>query len=130
MTGAVTGMLGLRVLAIDDEPYIVATMRRAFRNHLVLVVETDPELAIARLATGEFDAVLADFSMPRMNGVAFLERARELQPRALRYLVTAHVNTGEVERAVTRGVARAVIAKPWSRDALLHVLAAGVAETR
>jgi CheY-like chemotaxis protein len=126
----VTGRLGLRVLAIDDEPYIVATMRRAFRNHLDLVVETDPVAAIAQLARGAFDVILADFSMPRMNGVAFLERARELQPRALRYLVTAHVNTGEVERAVTRGVARAVIAKPWTREALLDLLAAGAAETR
>lgn len=120
----------LRVLAIDDEPIITATMKRAFRNDLNIVTETDPDLAIEQLASGEFDVVLSDFSMPKMNGVAFLERARELQPNARRYLVTAHANTGEVERAVTRGVARAVIAKPWSRSDLLHVIREGVQQAK
>jgi CheY-like chemotaxis protein len=124
----VTAAPRLRVLAIDDEPYIAATLRRAFRNDFVLVAETDPEAALGHLATSEFDVILADYSMPRMNGVAFLERARELQPRAARYLVTAHANTGEVERAVTRGVARAVIAKPWTRRGLLDVVTAPMLE--
>jgi response regulator RpfG family c-di-GMP phosphodiesterase len=118
----------LRVLAIDDEPYITATLRRAFRNDFVLVTETDPEAALGHLASSEFDVILADYSMPRMNGVAFLERAREIQPRAARYLVTAHASTGEVARAVTRGIARAVIAKPWTRRGLLDVVTAPALE--
>lgn len=112
----------LRALAVDDEPAILATFRRAFHRELQLVTESDPERGLARLEAQAFDVVFVDYSMPGMNGVAFLEGAHRLRPETRAYLVTAHAGIAEILGAVRRGLAAGVIAKPWSRAEVLGLL--------
>jgi CheY-like chemotaxis protein len=113
---------GLRALAIDDEPAILATFRRAFHREVQLVTESDPSRALELLEAQAFDIVFVDYSMPGMNGVVFLEGAHRLRPEMRAYLVTAHAATAEILEAVRRGLALGVIAKPWSRHEILCLL--------
>lgn len=112
----------VRALAIDDEPAILATFRRAFQREAKLVTECDPARALMLLEAQAFDVIFVDYSMPGMNGIAFLEGAHRLRPQARAYLVTAHAATVEIMEAVKRGLAAGVIAKPWSRAEILVVL--------
>jgi CheY-like chemotaxis protein len=117
-------MTPLRALAVDDEPAILATFRRAFHREVELVTESDPTRGLALLEAQRFDVVFVDYSMPGMNGVAFLEGAHRLRPQLRAYLVTAHASTTEIREALGRGLAHGVIAKPWSRSEILLVLRA------
>lgn len=112
----------LRALAVDDEPAILATFRRAFHREAQLVTESDPARGLMLLETQPFDVIFVDYSMPGMNGVAFLEGAHRLRPGARAYLVTAHAGTAEIVDAIQRGLAFGVIAKPWSRAQILGLL--------
>ncbi len=117
-----------RVLAVDDEPAILATFRRVFRGEIELVTEQDPVRALALLITEKFDAIFVDYAMPRMTGVELLEQMRPVWPTVPTFLVTAHSPTESIADAVRRGVVTEVIAKPWSRDAvrlLLRTLSRG-----
>lgn len=117
-----------RALAIDDEPAILSTFRRAFRRDLDMITESDPAVALAHLAARPFDVIFVDYAMPRMNGVSFLETVRRLRPECRCYLVTAHAGTDEITDAVRRGLAAGVIAKPWSRADILACVAAKTPE--
>lgn len=116
----------LRALAVDDEPSILSTFRRAFRGELDVVTEADPIRGLERLAVDAFDVIFVDYAMPRMNGITFLEQARTIRPRTAGYLITAHAHSAEIEAAVRRGLVVQVIAKPWSRDDILGRLRAGL----
>lgn len=111
-----------RVLAVDDEPAILATFRRAFHRELELVTETDPARGLELARTQAFDVVFVDYSMPGMNGIAFLEGLQRLRPETRAYLITAHATSDEIKAAIDRGLAAGVIAKPWSRAEILLLL--------
>ncbi len=77
----------LRVLVIDDEPLV----RNAMRNLLALEHDaeaaSDGETALALMATNDFDVVLCDVMMPRMNGRDVYEQIRARWPGRERRLV-------------------------------------------
>ncbi len=121
-------MSQVRALAVDDEPAILATFRRAFHREVELVTECDPARGLALLEEQGFDVIFVDYSMPGMNGIAFLEGVQRLCPQARAYLVTAHASTTEIREALGRGLASGIIAKPWSKQEILPLLRMGSAQ--
>jgi CheY-like chemotaxis protein len=69
----ITGARG-RILVIDDEPIICATIKRALRAHDVTVT-TRAEDAVKLVLSGErFDLILCDVMMPQVSGMDVHER--------------------------------------------------------
>ena len=58
-------------------------------------------------------AILADYRMPRMNGVDFLEEAMDLVPQARRALLTAYADTGAAIDAINLVDVDHYLLKPW-----------------
>lgn len=119
------------ILMLDDEPYVVAALRRTLRGPLGSQVSiesfTDPHAALARIDEQAFDLVMSDFRMPLMDGVQFLRFARELQPQSVRMVVSASTDMSAVMGAVNDvGVFRYVL-KPWTTDLLIEDVCAALA---
>lgn len=67
---------GVRILAIDDEPYLLRLYPRALRGHEVVALK--PEEALARITEDTaFDIVLCDLNLPRHAGRWFHEHLVE-----------------------------------------------------
>lgn len=59
-----------KILIIDDEPLVVAALRRVLGREYDVAGETSGRVALARLQSGEtFDLVLCDLMMPDMTGM-------------------------------------------------------------
>jgi thioredoxin reductase (NADPH) len=58
-------------------------------------------------------AMLADYRMPRMNGIDFLERAMDLVPHARRALLTAYADTNAAIAAINVVDVDHYLLKPW-----------------
>ena len=58
-------------------------------------------------------AILADYRMPRMNGVDFLEAAMDLVPQARRALLTAYADTNAAIAAINVVDVDHYLLKPW-----------------
>ncbi|MBN1654880.1 MAG: PAS domain S-box protein [Deltaproteobacteria bacterium] len=71
-----------RLLLVDDEPK-VAEMLKAWLDvdFDVYIIPSGTEAIEAIKEGARFDVVLCDFRMPRMNGVEFLEKLRELDAK-------------------------------------------------
>ena len=70
-----------RVLLVDDEPFVCASLYRVLSRSLDVVPHTSPHQALAVVRAGEpFEAVLCDLMMPEMSGVAFLQELWRLRP--------------------------------------------------
>ena len=78
----------LRVLVVDDEPLIVASLTRMLSSHASVVGETVAERALERiLSDPELDAIVCDVMMPGLTGIDLHERvARDRPERAERFV--------------------------------------------
>lgn len=111
------------LLAVDDEPNILAALRRLFRTTgWRILTAGHAEEALALLATEPVDAVLSDMRMPGMDGVQLLERVSQGWPRTARLLLTGQADLGSTIAAINRGRLHRYITKPWNDDELLLTL--------
>jgi DNA-binding NtrC family response regulator len=89
---------GARILIVDDEANTRSALRIILAEEGFEVSEAaDGEEGLAKLTELSPDAVLSDVRMPKLDGLQFLERARELGSDAAFVMMTAY---GSVELAV------------------------------
>lgn len=119
------------VLVVDDEPHVVAALRRSLRSRGWSVLTAGEGLGgLSVLREHPVDAIISDMRMPGMNGAQFLREARLLQPNAVRVLLTGHADIGSALQAVNEGEILRYFTKPWDDDALLDAIALGVERER
>jgi DNA-binding NarL/FixJ family response regulator len=73
-----------RVAFVDDDPDLLAAMRRALsRLHLSWEISffSDPRQALASLVADPVDVLVADIRMPGLNGIELAAAVAERQPR-------------------------------------------------
>jgi EAL domain-containing protein (putative c-di-GMP-specific phosphodiesterase class I)/CheY-like chemotaxis protein len=108
-----------RVLLVDDEPSILAILRRQLRNHYEIVTATDGPTGLELLQHGgPFAAVVSDMSMPIMDGATFLAGARAAARDTVRILLTGQSDIDAVVDAVNRGQIFRFLSKPCPAEVL------------
>ena len=120
-----------RLLIVDDETPVLHALRRLLQRHfepqeLDVEVCANPLHAPRRLQQERFDVLVSDYRMPQLDGVTLLARARELDPRAVRMMLSAAADFGTVLAAVNRAGVFRYIPKPWSEPQLLADLDAAL----
>lgn len=111
------------VLAVDDEPNILAALRRLFRaTGWRILTAGNAHEALALLALEPVNAVLSDMRMPGMDGVQLLEKVRLGWPHVARLLLTGQADLGSTIAAINRGWLHRYITKPWNDDELVQTL--------
>jgi response regulator RpfG family c-di-GMP phosphodiesterase len=102
------------ILCVDDEPNILAALRRLFRAQgYEVLTEESARAGLLVLESRAVDLVISDMRMPEMDGVQFLEQARALWPDTLRLLLTGNADVRLILDAVNRGEIYRYITKPW-----------------
>ena len=111
------------ILCVDDEPNILASLRRLFRRENYKVLTAGSAAAgWAVLEQEHVDIVISDMQMPEVNGTEFLETVRQRWPDTLRLLLTGHADHEATIGAINRGEVYRYITKPWNEEAILLVV--------
>jgi two-component system NtrC family sensor kinase len=106
------------VLYVDDEPENLRIFELGFRRDFHVVTAESGERGLEILNERPVAVVLSDHKMPGMTGVDFLSRARGLDPKAIRILVTAYGDADTLSGAINDGSIYRYIAKPWRPEDL------------
>lgn len=110
------------ILAVDDEPSVLAAVTRDLRRHYgadynVMRAASGAEALEAlrelKLGTGVVALLLVDQRMPEMTGVELLVKAIELYPDAKRVLLTAYADTDAAIKAINEVRLDHYLMKPW-----------------
>ncbi len=115
------------VLCVDDEPNILASLRRSLRTPdlRVLTAGSGTE-GLAILRETPIDVVISDMRMPGMDGAQFLEQVQDLWPETIRILLTGHADMDAAIAAVNRGRIHRYLNKPWGESELRAAVQAGL----
>lgn len=112
-----------RVLFVDDEPALLAGIRRNLRKDFEIHTESDPRKALTLLDPAQpFAVIVADMRMPGMDGVEFLYEARKLSPASIRVMLTGDATRQTPIGAVNRADVFKFVTKPCETDVLLKVV--------
>lgn len=100
MLGNPVELMTPRILVVDDERQIHASLRLRLGRDYELVCCSSAREALARLQAERFDLCIADIHMPQMNGLTFIETAQKIDP-SLSYVVLSAFDTDEnLRRAI------------------------------
>ena len=110
------------LVTVDDDPSVSRAVardlrRRYGRDHQVVRAASGAEALDAlreiKLRGGRVAVMLADYRMPEMSGIEFLEAAMDLFPRARRALLTAYADTDAAIAAINLVDVDYYLLKPW-----------------
>jgi two-component system NtrC family sensor kinase len=104
------------VLYVDDEPENLRVFELTFRREFSILTASGGEEALELINNQPVALVLSDHKMPGMTGVEFLTRARELDPKTVRILVTAYGDAETLQGAINNGSIYRFVPKPWSPE--------------
>lgn len=111
-----------RVLFVDDEPHVLAAIMRQLRRELDIVTACGAAAGLAELSLRPFTVVVADMQMPEMDGITFLRQARQIQPEAVRVVLTGNADQTSVQRAIEEADIFRYLSKPCRPETLLATL--------
>ncbi len=115
--------MAIKILILDDEREILNALKRLLKldERFEPYVTTDPEKALNILKKENIQVVMSDIVMPEMNGIEFLEKAKEINGLVQVIMMSAYSTVERVLACLERG-ASDYIMKPFSDDEVRSVL--------
>jgi signal transduction histidine kinase len=123
-------MAAAKILIVDDEEDLRLPLYTAFQSEgLDTALAADGVEALEILKRGEFQVVLTDLIMPKMDGIELMEQAHALFPALVVILMSGY---GTIETAVKalKGGAYDYVLKPFKLEEILHVVRRALEQQR
>ena len=117
-------ILSKRVLFVDDEPNIRATLPRILRRYgYVVDVGATVAEALEAVRSRRFDILICDLNIERAgDGYTVIEAIRAVDPRCIVIVLTGYPDIDSALKGIHYGVDEYIV-KPSGADALVAVLA-------
>ncbi len=110
------------ILIIDDEKAIRKTLSEILGYEGYKIDEaSDGEEGLNKFRVKNYDLVLCDIKMPKLDGIEFLEKAKEINPEVPIIIISGHGNIETAVEAVKKG-AYDYISKPPDLNRMLITL--------
>jgi two-component system chemotaxis response regulator CheY len=112
---------------IEDKKILLVDSSERIRDALSLFFELEeceflavgtPEEALKALRKDNYDIIIADYHLPRLNGLEFLIHVKSNFKKTIEILTTSYSDRKYIEEAKKAGI-RNVIRKPFSAETLI-----------
>lgn len=112
----------LSILYIEDDPFIRQSALEFLSYYFDTLYEAeDGEAGYAQYQAHTPDIIITDIEMPKLDGIALVERIRKQDNQTQIIILTAHTNTDYLLKAVELKLIKYMI-KPVSESTLMPVL--------
>ncbi|HEY8035688.1 MAG TPA: HD domain-containing phosphohydrolase [Methylobacter sp.] len=101
------------LLLVDDDPDVLATLTRSFRKSYKTLSAEGGEAGIAFLNEHPVDLIICDQRMPNISGDQVLSHALQVQPEAIRILLTGYADVESLMTCVNDAHIYKYVTKPW-----------------
>jgi DNA-binding NtrC family response regulator len=119
-----------RLLIIDDEEMALINLEHILKKqgYDIVTADTGPKgLDLAK--TGQFDVVLTDLRMEKVDGMKILDESRRINPSCEVIMITGYATVDSAIEAMKKG-AYHYISKPYRIDAVRKVVSEAIEKIR
>jgi len=82
--------MNYRILLVDNEPDIALGFKMGLEDNGFIVDSfNDAQTALSKFRTGLYDLLLLDIKMPKMNGIEFYQKMKEIDTKVKVCFITA-----------------------------------------
>lgn len=111
----------IQILFVDDEPNLLASLKRMMRvkqKEWDMTFENSAIKALKFMEKNDPAVIVSDIRMPEMDGAEFLARAKDTHPMAIRIALSGQVDLNEVIRSIK--AVHQYISKPCDAHKLIE----------
>jgi len=120
-----------KILLVDDEPKVLAAIKRQLRKEFQFETALSGEEALKIIdEKGPFAVVVSDYHMPGMNGIDFLCRVKSVDPDTVRMMLTGSADMSTAIQAVNEGSIFQFHPKPCPAETLGKAIKSGIDKYR
>ena len=106
------------VICVDDEPEVLAALRRVFRQEPFHLLTTgQPHEALHWVGTREISLIISDHRMPAMEGAQLLEAVWRRSPSTTRVMLTSYPESVLAAPREKQSI-DFLVSKPWDSGML------------
>jgi serine phosphatase RsbU (regulator of sigma subunit) len=116
-----------KVLLVDDDAMILAGLKRHLKNKFHIEIAQSGEEGLKKIEeNGPYAVIVSDYSMPGINGIEFLCRAKETDPDSVRMMLTGSADMSTAIQAVNEGSIFQFQTKPCPAEILGKAIQSGI----
>lgn len=121
-----------KIVIVDDENMVTKTLKTLLKIEGFSNVNTfnDTDEALNHIKENSCDLIISDFIMPKMNGIEFLSKAKQIHPDTTQILLTGYADKENAIRAINELGIFKYIEKPWVNDDIILNIRNGIERTR
>jgi DNA-binding NtrC family response regulator len=112
----------MKILVVDDEGIVLESCRRVLVDRFEVITASSADTALDVLRRETIEMILLDIKMPGKDGMSLLQEVKEKWPNIPVIVMSGYATTETVEQ-VSRTEAATFIAKPFTPDELVEVVA-------
>jgi len=101
--------MSVKILVVDDEPDLQTLIKQKYRKKIRnseydFAFASDGQEALDKIEIDkDFDLILSDINMPRMDGLTLLSRVKEENPLLKTVIISAYSDLENIRTAMNRG---------------------------
>jgi response regulator RpfG family c-di-GMP phosphodiesterase len=105
----------ITILYVDDEETNLFLLRVTFESKYKVITALSGEEGLEKLDDnkGEIIVVISDMSMPSMNGIEFIKKAKEKHKNISYFILTGYDYNDQIDQALKASVIQKFFTKPF-----------------
>ncbi|SMO32873.1 response regulator [Solitalea koreensis] len=113
----------VKLLYVEDEPINRKLFQLIFdKDYEVLTAEEGVQGLSVLEKEQDITVVISDMNMPIMNGITFINKAKEKFPEKKFYILTAYMISEEIQSALATGLILKCFGKPFNRNEIVAAI--------
>ncbi|MFZ4619095.1 MAG: chemotaxis protein CheB [Bacteroidota bacterium] len=121
----------MKILIAEDDALVRIMFRKVMKGtEFTLVEAMNGEEALAKMRSEEFDAVITDWMMPKMDGIELIANIRKRQSDPPYILMVTAISTDDAMKKALDAGADDFITKPFFREPLLQSIRNGILRSK
>ena len=112
-------MLNHTVLIVDDEDFVLNSLKRLLKDEAyLLMTTTNPKDVFDIIKKKRISLIISDHKMPEMTGVELFKIIKKIDPHIIRIILSGKADMQDTVRAINEGEVFRFITKPWDDEDL------------
>lgn len=114
----------MRIMIVDDDENSLKAIARVINANFDCVIDTfeSSEDAYEQIQKALYDIIISDFRMPKIDGITLLSKAKQVQPMALRVVLSGYCDRDALSGAINGAQVQRFIEKPYQPQELINMV--------